>query len=775
MNTTRKLVHGIALAPWTAVAMAQAASESLPVDPEAAEVAAPPEASAPTPSNRFVEEIVVTAQKREENLQDVPISISAFSGDSLDARGVQDQKDLQLVTPGLQYGTTSGFSVVFLRGIGTDAFIPSADASVATYIDGVYFPFTHSAAQSFGTVERVEVLKGPQGTLFGRNSTGGAISVITKQPDQTPETSMQFGYARFDELSGRVYTNIPLTDTLAWNVSALYSIGENYYTHLTADIPDTVNRGVRTKLRWSPNDVFDWTVTGYLMRQTGADSLLVEQLHPKPALALLNPMDTGEYETAASQPGFIDANTRVVATEMKVHAGWLDLKLIGSAQDIDTQAATDFDATEIPVVDYTAHTYAKVQTGELQLLSNDESWGHEWLTWIGGVYWIHSRSGFDPIGLRVGPNLDDFIDGLNVPAVSDLFDTLFPGVARVIVTGVLDTKSTAGFFQTSAAITDWLKLTVGGRYQEEKRYLVRASSAVDLGQTTQPLFTFDPAPAKTDNFSPKAVLDFQVLEDAMLYASWSTGFKSGTFNIVSITTEPNYVKPEKVTTTELGVKSTLLDGALRLNGAVFNNKIKDLQSQVVSLQSGASVSFETAGAARIRGADFDLLWEVAPDAIPGLVLTASGCYLDSKYTDYRNGSGYDDTTGLYFGTGSLTLQPGRDFTGNEVVRTPEFTGNLGLSYTFAVGNSEFEIAADAYRNTGFYYTPQNTDRAVEDKYTVVNARASWLYQPWDLRVTLFGKNINDGDYFLFNYESDFGTSGTQAPPAIYGVRLNWDF
>lgn len=168
---------------------------TIPVDvPEQTE----PTADAKTPSkNRFVEEIVVTAQKREENAQDVPISVTAFSGDLLEAKGIDDPSKLSSVTPGLTYNIATGFTFIYIRGIGSDAFL-TADPSVASYIDGVYYPFSSGLSQSFGKVERVEVLKGPQGTLFGRNSTGGAISITTETPSTSFNGSIETAYSRFN-------------------------------------------------------------------------------------------------------------------------------------------------------------------------------------------------------------------------------------------------------------------------------------------------------------------------------------------------------------------------------------------------------------------------------------------------------------------------------------------------------------------------------------------------------------------------------------------------
>jgi iron complex outermembrane receptor protein len=278
--------------------------------------------------------------------------------------------------------------------------------------------------------------------------------------------------------------------------------------------------------------------------------------------------------------------------------------------------------------------------------------------------------------------------------------------------------------------------------------------------------------ADSSNFSPKAVLDFKLSDDELLYASYSKGFKSGTYNIIAIYTPTQYIEPEETTAYELGFKSSLLDGALRFNAAIFQNQIDKLQVQTISLTSGGAVRFETAGSARIRGADFDATWEVLPETIPGLVVTAGGALLDGKYTDYQRGSGYDETSGVFF---DGTVFPTRNYTGNDLVRTPKFSGNAGLSYSFALGSGSVEIAGDTYYNAGFYYSAQNTPVTREQSYQLYNARISYLYEPWNLRVTAFGKNLTDAKYHYVVQELDFATAKLLAPPAFYGLRLNWDF
>ena len=178
-----------------------------------------------TRQSRMLEEVLVTAQKRAENNQDVPISVTAFSEDTLDALGITSPQDLQRVTPDLTYTTTQGASIIYLRGVGSDAYL-MADPSVALYIDDVYFPFAQGLAQSFGAIQSIEVLKGPQGTLFGRNAVGGAVNIHSKSPSLEPEASVQFSYESYDTQSLRLYGSYPITEQLAISVSAFQNSSE---------------------------------------------------------------------------------------------------------------------------------------------------------------------------------------------------------------------------------------------------------------------------------------------------------------------------------------------------------------------------------------------------------------------------------------------------------------------------------------------------------------------------------------------------------------------
>jgi len=739
--------------------------------------------------NRLVEEIVVTAQKREENLQDVPISVSAFSADALDAKGIDDPKDLAQFTPGLYYGQTVNFSVIYIRGVGSDAFLPDSDPSIATYIDGIYYPFANGQSQAFGAVERVEVLKGPQGTLFGRNSTGGAINIVTKNPGEDPEASLMSSYQSFSNFNTRAYFSVPFSDSFAASVSATYNQYENYYEGTrdngTEELPTEYSKGVRVKLRWSPFDSIDFNLAGLKFVQEGVASTAMPNVAPSLlAQGLGIRAQTEPYKVDVDVPVYFGLDNEVVYGQFDWRPTWFDFKLLGSKQDITTDNYYDFDGSDTPFITFDARgQFADIKTAEFQFLSNGE-WGPDWLEWIVGGFYLDQTSGFplnrlSVLSLDLSDNflsIPNPLGGgpLSVPLPEGLIDFLstIPGVPDGVSVGLvslLGTESFAFFTQETIHFNDWLHVTVGGRYQEEKRRVIESSANLaNLDGSATQLLDFNRPFVDSSNFSPKGVVSVDVADGVMVYGSWSKGYKSGTFNTVNVYTPPEYVEPEEVTTTELGFKGEFFDGLLRFNAAVFENKIENLQVQFISLLSGGAVNLENAGSARIRGFDFDMQVSPLPNLDPGLVLTLGGSYLDSEYTDYVNGSTYEEVTGLYnFATG--------DFTGNEVTRTPKFSGTLGINQLIEVATGDVELAASAYYNDGFYYLASNSPVSREDSYYVVDAQISYLHAAWNTRFTVFGKNLNDAQYTYSQFHTDAGRQDFLAPPRTYGFRVNWDF
>lgn len=754
---------------------ASAPPESIPVASTEATVAAPEEAQEGA-TNRLVEEIIVTAQKREENVQDVPISISAFSADQLDARGLSDPKDLPLATPGLTLASQAGFNITYLRGVGTDAFL-LADPSVALYIDGVYFPFSAGQAQNLGAVERVEVLKGPQGTLFGRNAVGGAINVVTKSPDLSEVGgSIQTSYSRFDNSQTRIHANIPLSETFAMSASVVYGKEDDYRDGTTAGnpLPGEVTRGARVKVRWAPSDHFDFTLAGYRMQQQGVGTLFAPNTDPSPIIGGGIPAQSAD-SGATDVAEFSEFNDRVIYGQAVVYTDWFDIKVLGSGQKVIQVPQLDFDGSPMPLVSFTSEFFGNIKTAELQLVSNDTSWGSDRFKWIVGYYHFDGYQGIRNDDFSVGGTLIGGINDVLNPARDSLalLGITLPQLLTgdiIRANGSLQNDSNSIYAQASYKVTDWMGVTLGLRAQDEKRTIVESSgSAIPLSGPPVTYVAYSGQSDTTRSLQPKVSLDFHPWEDGLIYASYQEAVKSSTYNVVNFLrfTEPEVVKKEELTAYEVGLKTALFDNSTTLSTAAFYYKIENLQVQFVSLLSGGAVTFESAPEAEVKGVEFEFLSQLFPSVLDGTVLSLSGAYVDAKFTDYEGGQGFDSETRIY--------SDNLDLTGERIPRTPKYSGTAAIIQTFSIPGGDLEMGVDYYYNSGFYYLAQSDSFTEEKAYGLMGARVSYLYDPWSLRVTVFGKNLLDETYNNSRFVTDFGTLDAQAPPTLYGVRLNWEF
>lgn len=722
-------------------------------------------------TNRLIEEVVVTAQKREERLQDVPISISAYSADALDARGATDTKDLATITPALSITEFGGFTFIYIRGIGSDSFIPSADPSVTTYVDGIYVPTSQGLLTSFGGIERVEVLKGPQGTLFGRNSTGGAINVVTKRPGDEFEGNVTGVVGNYSERRIKGYFNIPITEWLGLSVDLLKDSIDHQYTSTFREVPAEKSRSGRFRLNFHPSDNFEIDFSYFKSEQKGQGTLLTKNIDPSAVLGAAIPKSPDDNVANADYPAALVGSHEVYAGSITWILPWFDTKLIASDQIINTDyTAFDFDGSSLPLIAFTVrpNEFTDAKSLELQILSNDDSWAAEKLEWVVGGYYLESEGGFADINIPIGnPQLDTLgINnllgslGLNLASIFD---------PTVIATGLLGTESISAFAQATWHANDWLSFTLGGRYQEEERFLTRGDIAVSTGTvTTDPVQLFNLEKDRRSNFISKAVISFTPTDNFMTYFAYSEGYKSATFNIVNLVTPPELVLPEEVTAYELGLKAEFFDSSLRLNASIFRNDIKNKQTSIVSLTSGGVIAFNNAEKTQIDGVEFDLSWLPFSDVNPGFVITANAAYLDANYIAYTNAPGFEESSGIYLG--------GQDFSGNEVERTPKVSGGLGVSQVFDLPwSAELEIASDYYYNSGFYYSSQNSENYQENSYALVDVRVSYFHIPWDLRLTALAKNVTNESYHIGLFQTDFGINSSLAYETQYSMRVEWGF
>ncbi|MEX1667071.1 TonB-dependent receptor [Zhongshania arctica] len=754
------------------------------------------EATKANRTSRLLEEVVVTAQKREENLQDVPISMQAFGEEALDALGITDTSDLQFVTPTLNVSAVVGFTSIYLRGVGTDAFL-TADPSVATYIDGIYLPVAAGVAQDFGVIERIEVLKGPQGTLFGRNTNGGALNIMTRDPLLGEfDAQVNLTVATYPDLYAKAYINIPIGDTFAVSMSPVYGKTQHYIKNTAADpvgpMNDDESEGYRIKARWAPFDWVDMTVAALTINSDTPGALVQPTIQPTTigqAIGIAgNNYQRGDKETELDHCCGSLVDNEMLYGNIKFYTPWFDIKLLASDQQIRTTTIIDFDGSARNGIGLTNTGFSgDIQTAELQLVSNADSWGSDWFRWIVGAYKFEGLTGYLEPGDRLELHanlLDPLLSPVN--SILSLVDSLGLGLlpaelnsGLLFATNLVATTSESVFAQATFTLADWLDLTLGVRHQDEGRELLDSKLGLLVSGDELTLFDYDYAVTQTGErvgtkrstvtTSPKVSLEMRPFdEETLVYLSYQEATKSGTYNGFAVTGPPTYAEPESIAAWELGLKTSFLQGTLLFNAAIFDYEIENQQVQFVSLTTGGSISFENAELANIRGFDFDVTWVIAPHLIDGLVLVGGAGWLETaEFTSYPNAKGYTNNSGI-------TSQD-QDFSGNRIPKTPEISGNLALSKTWFFDRGELEMAADMYYSEEYFYEPSNREESFEPSYTLWGARLSYLYEPWNTRLTLFGRNLTDANPTRGAIGEEFGRQVIPGEPTTYGLRLAWKY
>lgn len=737
-----------------------------------------------------LEEVNVYAQKRAEVTQDVPFSLQVFNADILNATGIDGQVGLQERVPSLVVGSQAGFTVTFIRGIGSDAFLTS-DPSVATYVDGVYFPFAYNLGNHFGGVERIEVLKGPQGTLFGRNATGGAIHVITRRPafeHVTADALLTVG--NHGRREWRLYSNVPLSEQLAISLSFFEKRRDSYYggRSAAAGMPPVqeIARGGRLKLRYQPTDSTGLDFSFWSLDEAGMGShfACVEQPSTLGRIGGMEPREPG-YDNCVHN-GFTRTRgqTRVIAAGFDHSAPWFDVSIIASHQEVVGPGLHDYDGSAQPLVELESDNQGlNASQGEL-LFSSAESAMPLWLQWIAGVNVYEGVGGFFQFSTRLaGLSLyQDEALGLSLPAVvSDAAALLAPDLPtpELEQVGLVGTRALGVFTQLTFTLTRWLDLTLGVRHQREERFIDESSAALLSadGKSTTVLRdsesarhnrTGEEVPGRIRQHSLKPRIALEVRHaDMLFYLSYQEAIKGATYNVLTAYQEPSYVEPEEVSAYELGVKGEWFAGHLRLNAAAFHYDIKNLQTQFVSIFEGGIIGFYNAEAARSYGMELDGQLLLLPELLDNVVLSGAIARVNAEYTRFSNGSGYAEEGGAY--------QSGQDFSGNTMVRSPETTAFLSVSKTWSLGQHELEVAADAYYSSELWFESSNASSSYQRGYSLYGARLAYVYQPWQMRLTLWGRNLTDELYREGGFGSDFGFKPNYGPPRSYGLQLGISF
>jgi len=698
-----------------------------------------------------LEEVTVTAERRSQSAQDVPISITALSADKLEAAGVDSLPQVALLTPGLQFQQIGGTSVPFLRGVGATTTAVGSEAGTALFVDGVYVAAQPRSTMSLAHVESVEVDKGPQGTLFGRNATGGVIQIATRRPTRERVLEATLGVGNYDTYEGSVYASGGVSENLAADIS-LYARDQSkgWGTNLFdgSDIFRSSDYGARSKWLYTPSDNTDITFianyeqirveSGFVTRLPAPGELGQNERSPTGAYQF----NGGFYDVALNYPSFSRSRVGGVSLDWRQSFSAFDFRSISAFQRLEGTFQVDFDLSPNTGTHLRIPPTQNTISQEFQLLSRDDAQSR--LKWVVGTYLWRDKAGYDAVTT-----------------------TLVTQTQRLISEQITD--SWAVFGQGRLELGHDTGLTLGARYTSDKRDFegvqlntIPTEVVVNQQQGTR---TF-PKPTY------KIALDHRFSSDALAYIQASRGFKSGFYSTQSLqpaavppasTSEPLVVKPEILDAYEVGLKSEWFDNRLRANVAFFYYDYQDLQVNAFT-SFGARVTLNAANA-KIKGADFELQAAL----LPTLTASLSGAFLHARYDEFPNAPFFQPRTAAPWG--SLAV-PG-DASGLDVVNAPDFTGTLALDYSMPLPVGDVRLNGTANYNSGYAFDPQN--RLKQSSYTLLNVSAKWTSPDGRWDIALWGENLLDKEILAAANPTGGGDSLTPRPPRTYGIRLGVRF
>jgi iron complex outermembrane recepter protein len=729
-----------------------------------------------------LEEITVTARRVSENLQETPIAITALSGDALENRQVFSTDKLTQLVPNLQFGTNAPLagnnssSQVFIRGVGQTDPTSTVDPGVGLYIDDVYIGTAVGGTMSLRDISNVQVLRGPQGTLFGRNTIGGALLLSTTDPGETFGGTAKVGGGSDDLINAFLGVDVPLASTFAARFTAGLKKQDGYVIRTDGtDLGDTNTYTLTSKFVWTPTEQLTGKfLADYTHSDENGSPLVFAAINPAATFPRVASADAGcpgfngNFATLPAVPNIPDDrcannfqgrgpfsnNGTAPLTSQLTNWGTslnlayefndaLTLKSISAYRDIDWKGNRDADNTPLTILNTIYDVKGSQWSQELQLTRQTEA-----LTAVFGLYYFKQKSN------------DIATVELNPPP---------PGVQRDSDNNKVDNKSWAAFTQWSYKLMDErLGLTVGGRYTEDDK-----GSFPDQFDYATPNVKQVPVQwyrAKFTSFTPSGSVSFRVTDTTMVYGSYSEGFKGGGwnshFNSVLTLAQQDALqkfKPEEVQTIEVGFKLDLAGRTLRLNGAVFTSDYKDMQITYRGpAPAGVAPFLTNAGKASIDGAELETTWSPT-DAF---TFDASIGYLDATI----------DELGI---PPAAVIPPGLQV-GNAPPYAPEWQGHAGAAYTFRTGSFSITPRVDVSYQTKTYFDATNTPEIAQlSDITVLNGSLAFMPTEGNWRLTLGINNATDKVYPIAGNSSLTTGSGyaevAYARPREYFALFNIDF
>ena len=679
-------------------------------------------------------DIVVTAQRRVEAQVDVPITITTIGAQQLETANVHDLTDISAVTPSLRFDGSSKFTSASIRGIGTGVITSGGGTNVGIYIDGFYSPNPTVADFQLMKVQSIQVLKGPQGTLFGRNTTGGAILVNSVEPSTTPAGEFKASYGRFNEAEAKGYATFGLSDKVAVDLEGLYARGDSWQRNLTTAAKDakwnhwSVRLGIKAQLTDAISVLARYS---HAERNDPTSILTSSYVDPTfgngaPVFATATQYTTDKDAYYARVPRFDRSNSDVGQLTIKADLGFADLASYSQYRNEIADSSYPLD-------------HSAIVAFQIGLPILDTTWSQEFL--------LTSKPG-NPLqwtaGLFYFRNTDKYVVYLDNS----------PPVRRLVGGSTSTTESYAAFIDATYEVSPQFFVTAGVRYAHDivKDAVYTPSGAVPYSATL-PDFS-------KDKVTPRVVLRYKPTPDSSIYASYTKGYKAGIYNLGG---RGERVNPENIDAFEVGYKYK--SGPISFESSAFYYNYKDLQ---VSLFENARATIVNATSSKIYGLEAQAHFA----ATSRFTLNAGAGWTHGRYEDFPNAPVYTrcpTPAGCGGGTSFFIVPtPLKNVT---MQRLPQFTGNIGASYRLDLGGGDLNLSSNLYYTSSFFFGPSGTQFR-QAGYETLALRAEWTDPSKRYSIALWGDNVTNNRHLTQVQYNNFGIGAVYAKPATYGVDLS---
>lgn len=668
-------------------------------------------------------DIIVTAEKRPSSEQRTPIAITVLTPQSLASAGVTDVNGLANIAPTLNIAQNNANTLITIRGVSSRDYAETGDPAVAVSIDNFYLQRAVGLNAAMFDVERVEVLRGPQGTLYGRNATGGAINISTAKPKDRFELLGSAEVGNYGTINTEAAINVPVTDTLAIRAAGAVRTHEGYRDNV--NVPrgdDQDDAGARLHVQWKPTSAFTALVTGEYVKSGGVGAVLKNI--PYSNVNTDGTLDFGSRKRwALNNPGYTDIEIKNTRVALSYDFGLFTASYMGGLQNMKFNRDNDQDGGIAATFGFQQNEDVDTQNHELRFVTNGDGPFNLQL----GAYYFREK--------------DDLLTFFQVHGGGTPFNFYTFDYAT-------KSKSKALFAQGKYALTDQLSVEAGVRYTKDEK------SQIGTSDTTGGAFVENVDRRYSgDKVTWHAGVNWQATPRNLIYAKVDRGYKAGGYTNTAI------YDPETITAYEIGSKNRFLDNRLQVNLTAFYYDYKDMQIQ--QNDPVTALNFvRNADSAELYGAEFDMVYQATPETI----LNANVAYLHTKF-------------GAFCTVAISPCPAANDISGKRLPQSPEWSIGGGITHDFIFGESKLTARVQSRYQSKSYFTFFNRASEQQKSYTRTDATLTYSRENWPVTIGVYGRNLENSRILTASEEAGYagGYLVQFAAPRTYGVRLTYAF